>query len=783
MDNIDKIDRSELLSKARRLVWLYGQMGFGKSTLMRQHFAKHEHEKLWLDNNTESPADKYKNFIQYHDVADTILYIDDIHLFDDAWLEQLFTQFPLHAKVIISSRSFRPEVNISLSLLNQFQVIDHQQLRLNFTDIAQLLPTHTNILPKDIYALSLGWPVLVTLICTKIHLARDIEHLKDIVNSPPNSLANFAQQQLLNNVTGQQRLFLIWLSIENNLPKGVFTPVEQSALADFCEQELNGLALHHESFWQLLPLLKHACFVCLNRTQQHELYQAHIALAQRLLATNAIKPAIMLMLQIGKKEQAIEYLGKMGGLLEWIRHGLTNLNELNDLFSSQDAEQYEPVAWLACIVHYKLGNVSQSRQLVNFYWQKHGSDQLAWTVADAMIKLHEGRVFEPSHLTKLNNFTQSDAQTGPFTRAFINNLLAVTWLQTGANDHAAIAIAQARKFYHMLTEAQYGQTFIKIHQSHSLILSTELNAAKQLLNKVNSEIQTHFNKDKSIRVALQIVKLELNFLTGLSPAVRSVDQLIKKLNRSESWFDLYATLYPIAIKLAILQQSLNYIPKWFATAHAHLQVNPMEYLDRLLSQLARLVIQQCPELKESLNYYIIELPSLPISNLPWRLQVIEFELMWRNNSFDHNVLDEAMAAAIKHQNNLLYLQAKVIKTLSHSISNLPTELISELEEYQLIGLLWQVKQYIPASRLKAMLREHNRLSLFEHLQETSAQASIGLSEKESQIHKLLCAKLRNKQIALELDISEQTVKFHLKNIYRKLGVKSRKEAALSIPDK
>ena len=36
--------------------------------------------------------------------------------------------------------------------------------------------------------------------------------------------------------------------------------------------------------------------------------------------------------------------------------------------------------------------------------------------------------------------------------------------------------------------------------------------------------------------------------------------------------------------------------------------------------------------------------------------------------------------------------------------------------------------------------------------------------------------LRNKHIALEMAVSEQTVKFHLKNIFKKLGVKSRKDA-------
>ena len=37
--------------------------------------------------------------------------------------------------------------------------------------------------------------------------------------------------------------------------------------------------------------------------------------------------------------------------------------------------------------------------------------------------------------------------------------------------------------------------------------------------------------------------------------------------------------------------------------------------------------------------------------------------------------------------------------------------------------------------------------------------------------------LSNREIGQQLWISEQTVKFHLRNVYRKLGVSSRTEAA------
>ena len=51
-----------------------------------------------------------------------------------------------------------------------------------------------------------------------------------------------------------------------------------------------------------------------------------------------------------------------------------------------------------------------------------------------------------------------------------------------------------------------------------------------------------------------------------------------------------------------------------------------------------------------------------------------------------------------------------------------------------------------------------------------------LTERESEVLSLLSKGLANKQIAVELGISEHTVKFHVSSIYTKLNVTNRTEA-------
>jgi DNA-binding NarL/FixJ family response regulator len=53
-----------------------------------------------------------------------------------------------------------------------------------------------------------------------------------------------------------------------------------------------------------------------------------------------------------------------------------------------------------------------------------------------------------------------------------------------------------------------------------------------------------------------------------------------------------------------------------------------------------------------------------------------------------------------------------------------------------------------------------------------------LSERESEVLRLAARGLANKQIGRELGITERTVKVHLGNVFRRIGVSDRTSAAL-----
>ena len=58
-----------------------------------------------------------------------------------------------------------------------------------------------------------------------------------------------------------------------------------------------------------------------------------------------------------------------------------------------------------------------------------------------------------------------------------------------------------------------------------------------------------------------------------------------------------------------------------------------------------------------------------------------------------------------------------------------------------------------------------------------SDGTVALSEREAVVLAAVARGLSNREVGQELWISEQTVKFHLRNLYRKLDVSSRTEAA------
>jgi DNA-binding NarL/FixJ family response regulator len=128
-----------------------------------------------------------------------------------------------------------------------------------------------------------------------------------------------------------------------------------------------------------------------------------------------------------------------------------------------------------------------------------------------------------------------------------------------------------------------------------------------------------------------------------------------------------------------------------------------------------------------------------------------------------------------------------LEALAEHHPQVKVAMLSAVEDPQVIesafrrGALGYILKSINPFDLPAAIRQIVEKTVI-HLSMDSQDGTVpanrpdALSEKEVAVLVELCRGHTNKQIALSLWLSDQTVKFHLRNIYRKLGIKSRTEA-------
>ncbi|TYQ12963.1 UNVERIFIED_CONTAM: LuxR family two component transcriptional regulator [Acetivibrio alkalicellulosi] len=84
------------------------------------------------------------------------------------------------------------------------------------------------------------------------------------------------------------------------------------------------------------------------------------------------------------------------------------------------------------------------------------------------------------------------------------------------------------------------------------------------------------------------------------------------------------------------------------------------------------------------------------------------------------------------------------------------------------------QSYIQANMTKELVKEFNRVTLYDK----GKSEENGLTSREIEVLELIAQGMINKEIAKTLYISEKTVKNHVSNIFRKLNVSDRTQAAI-----
>jgi DNA-binding NarL/FixJ family response regulator len=126
-----------------------------------------------------------------------------------------------------------------------------------------------------------------------------------------------------------------------------------------------------------------------------------------------------------------------------------------------------------------------------------------------------------------------------------------------------------------------------------------------------------------------------------------------------------------------------------------------------------------------------------------------------------------------------------IRSRYPAVSVVMLSMFGDAEQLQLafeLGACGYVTKNIDAADLGPAIRQAVGGAAFQAfglstVDESRAATSAGLTERELTVLRAVARGQSNDAVAKELWVTEQTVKFHLTNVYRKIGVANRTEAA------
>lgn len=388
-------------------------------------------------------------------------------------------------------------------------------------------------------------------------------------------------------------------------------------------------------------------------------------------------------------------------------------------------------------------------------------------------------------------------------RATCANILTAIQFENGNLEGALLAGDQAVAEYRAM-HSLFGEVFVYVHQGCALIERGRLRDAEATLRQAwRLALDTTGPNTETEAVAACMLACALHARGERGEAAKLLGPSLAAIEKNEAWFELFATGYATAMALARTSDGT-------AAALAVLDGARGVAASRDLPRLEQFV--DMLELRERVIAGDTGSPRLlaleaqiraqsclqPPPRVAWRLEITLGRLALARRDYGRaltafSLLAERCGAASHVQ---LQIEALLLAALAHAGQSQTARARESFDRAVGLAMFENYRQLFvecgssilpladagtESGRLPRVRDRFLRAVTEEIRAALPPQADEPvLSERERAVLRLLADGMSNKAIARALQVSDNTVKFHLKNIFSKLGVSSRAQAASAL---
>ncbi len=757
----------------------------------------------------------------------TVIIFDDFENLNeetiDRVIQPLLTYAPANLHVAVASRDDRrlkvaklEMEGLALRLPARSLNFTVDELRLFFEDY---LPAETI---EEIRRLTEGWPVAVQMLRSSVKADRDIDRVLVSMTSSSSIITTYLSEQIFSELDSKLQNFLMDISLVDGMSCELADYLRKAddseALFNACHT-LSALVSPVEQVrntWRLHPLfrdyLQHKLlFGCPERASALHLHAADWFAGKGNLV-RAVRHAV----QAGKPLRAVEIIEQQGGVILWLREGLTRLSTTLGLLDENSTSASPRITAIRCILDIREGQVYQARKRYDVMLERYRDTRDEFAAADreridhelmlveSLLACYEGKMQSEQFCTRFTQNISRIDRNDHASLGYHHNLLCFAYAQRGMLREARYHAGESTREYRLLG-SYYGEAYINFHLGDISFAEGNSEQARSSYQAGLNLCRRHFNDDMSIKLLAKVLMAELNYelnqLRGMSNTAVSI---ARQLEEREAWFDIYAAGYTTASNVEFARYGIDAADAILTRALSYAGRQKLERLiNLLLFQRIDLLLRanldeeaQRTFRDSGLRLEIYRNPGQ--SDIAWRERhaavhaIILLQLRQKN-------FEEALAALgcfSSHAQSSGHLKPnlryEILKSMAYRGKNDYASAFKHLgQALSLSASSGFVRSFIDAgSELQEILQ------LYMHSSEYTASptgyrqqaekiaayfidadkmesAEELLSRRESEVLKYLAQGMSNKLIARNICISENTVRFHLKNIFSKLQVNNR----------
>lgn len=709
-----------------------------------------------------------------------------------------------------------PQLPIArLRAQGQINELGMGELRLSNEEFRKLLPNVDDVALAN--SELEGWPIAVQLLALALRDGEQVVNAGELLERALADIGNFIETDVLVDVPeAAQHLLLETATVDELHPE----------LANvLCRRSDCGSLLRELSEVSLCVALTSASSVKFRQHRVISRYWRSQLLALRgeagvkdqhqraaawLLEHGHIRAAASHLAQMGDFEAVARVIEDRGAVRIALVHGFPELASLIALLPTEVLSRYPRLLIARAWVSAKAGDTREARH----WYEQVGRgaetlppsdplhsealfvDKMIWTV----FEQHPIGSTEFQHMEEQLSHAPSD---DPWFTGWVNNLLCIMHTRRGELGRAEAAARQALENYGR-ARSVYGEVFMHLHIALLGVIGGRLTDAATAAEYSFSLATKHFPDDDGLLGIVDFLRGRIAYERHDLEKARSLLQpAMAKVQRAETWVEVYALGTSALARLVAAAGDIN-------GALAYLDATRAAGISRGMPRLiwsaecchAELLMlaHQLDAPRESMQPADSLLQGSGADFMTWfehdRATIARFRLTLGQQQGSVEEVELFAADAHRQGRNAVVVEAQILIARHYF-------LIGRTEDAGR-AFLEAVKLAAPEQMLRPFIEDAEAMApivrnlvrnvgicaidsrvltfIMEILSRLSpmpfgrSSASAVFTEKELEVLALLFDNHPNKIIARRLKVSEATVKFHLINIYRKLGVSRRSEA-------